>query len=459
MKILQVNQLAGRGGAAGICLSLHRALLAAGHESAVLVGSQTHELLGVKTIEQNRYRSAWGRFWMATAQRLKPFSGRVRGVHRLSERWIPRLASPRRFWYWLGGHEDFDFPGTRHLLEQAPFRPDVLHLHNLHGDYFDLRELPRLSKELPTVVTLHDAWMLGGHCVHSLDCQRWMTGCATCPYLTLERPLHSDGASRNWSVKQRIYQASAFHVVCPSRWLSDRVASSVLRGAVLSARVIPNGVDTNVFKMTDKAAAKVALGFPAETLMVLVSAENLANSTVWPAVRDTATLRLALERVAARTAGAHVTFCAVGGARLGAQGGHARIRQLPTQEGPAAMAGIYQAADVYVHSMCADNYPTSVLESLACGTPVVASAVGGIPEQLRHGVTGFLVAARNADSLAASIHELLIRDELRRKMGVAAALEAQDKHGLDRMLDGYLGVYRMAVEEYTQEQRMRSHGK
>src|ERR1035441_1088905 len=142
MRVLHVNQLAGSGGAAGMCLALHNALSASGQESAVMVGRQTKELPGVKLIENDRYRSVWGRFWMTAARRLSPYCGRRR---RLPDVWLPRLASPARFWSWWAGHEDFNFSGTRRLLEQAPFRPDVLHLHNLHGDYFDLRELPRLS--------------------------------------------------------------------------------------------------------------------------------------------------------------------------------------------------------------------------------------------------------------------------------------------------------------------------
>jgi len=117
-----------------------------GHESSVLVGSQTREFPGTRVLDHDRYRPAWGRFWMGRARWLRQYSGRVRGAQRISERWLPRLASPYRFWSWWAGHEDFDFPGTRHLLEQAPFMPDVVHLNNLHMECFDLRELPRLSR-------------------------------------------------------------------------------------------------------------------------------------------------------------------------------------------------------------------------------------------------------------------------------------------------------------------------
>src|ERR1700690_2509811 len=97
MRVLHVNQLAGRGGAAGISQAPHNALLARGQESVVLVGRQAKQLPGVRVIENDRYRSVWGRFWMSAACQLSPYFGRRR---RLQDVWLPRLASPARFWSW-----------------------------------------------------------------------------------------------------------------------------------------------------------------------------------------------------------------------------------------------------------------------------------------------------------------------------------------------------------------------
>lgn len=448
MKILHVNQMAGRGGAAGICLALHQSSIAAGHESAVLVGRQARELPGVRLIEHDRYRSAWGRFWMAAARRIDQYSGRFRGAQRVSERWIPRLASPRRFWSWWAGHEDFDFPGTSHLLDQVPFMPDLLHLHNLHGDYFDLRELPRLSNLLPTVITMHDAWMLSGHCVHSLDCQLWEIGCTSCPYPTLNRPLRRDGAATNWSIKKRIYLHSAYHVVCPSKWLADRVAASPIHAGTRTIRVIPNGVDTKIFNRGNKTQAKSALGLPADRSMVLVSSDNLHKSTAWPYIRDYATLRAALARVAELPLSPKPLFCAVGKAGTPEQVGKASVLRLPAQVTPTAMARVYQAADVYVHSMCSDNHPTSLLESMACGTPIIASCVGGIPEQVRDGETGYLVQERDVDALASRLYELLCREDNRSGMGESAARDAMTRFSLTRMLSEYVNIYNEAIADF-----------
>lgn len=360
MKILHVNQLVGRGGAAGICLALHNALLAGGHESAVRVGRQTRKLPGVRLIEHDRYRSVWGRFCMVAARRLNQYSGRIRGAQRVSERWLPRLASPRRFWSWWVGHEDFDFPGTGHLLEQAPFTPDVLHLHNLHGDYFDLRELPRLSRAVPTIITLHDAWLLAGHCSHSFDCDRWKTGCGSCPHLDTFPMIRRDGSAFNWQRKREIYQNSRLSLVCPSQWLADKVRQSILMPGADRLKVIPNGVDTLVFKPGDKAAARERLGWPQEAFIVMFAANGVRQS-IW---KDYPTMREAIRLAGEKASGQPIRFFAIGDSAPPEQAGAAKIEFLPYRD---SLAECYQAADVYLHAARAEVWGLVITEALACG--------------------------------------------------------------------------------------------
>ncbi len=81
----------------------------------------------------------------------------------------------------LRGREDFRFPASHRVLELPPRPPDVLHLHNLHGGYFDLRVLPELSARQPTVVTMHDEWLYTGHCAYTLDSERWLDGVRIVP--------------------------------------------------------------------------------------------------------------------------------------------------------------------------------------------------------------------------------------------------------------------------------------
>lgn len=446
MKILHVNQQGGRGGAAGICMSLHRALLAAGHESAVLVGRQTGDQLGVSLLKHDRYRSVWGRFWMALARWVNQYSGRIRGADRVSTRWLPRLASPRRFWSWWAGHEDFDFPGTAHLLEQAPFLPDVLHLHNLHGDYFDLRELSRLSRALPTVITLHDAWLLAGHCSHSFACERWTTGCGSCPGLNIQPALRQDNSSYNWKRKREIYQDSHLSLVCPSQWLADKVSQSILMSGAGRLQVINNGVDTNVFKPGDKVSARECLGWPQDAFIVMFAANGVRQS-IW---KDYPIMREALRLVGEKASGRPLHFFAVGDTASTEQAGSVRIEFLPHRD---SMAECYQAADVYLHAARADTFPTTILEALSCGMPIVATDVGGIPEQIIEGQTGFLVLAGDAHALAERLILLMNSPDLLRSMGAAAARDATERFSLERMISSYVQLYKILLE-----QKAETHG-
>ena len=114
----------------------------------------------------------------------------------------------------------------------------------------------------------------------------------------------------------------------------------------------------------------------------------------------------------------------------------------PTRKTPNKSPAYYQAADLYLHPARAETFPTTVLEALACGNPVVASAVGGIPEQVIEGRTGFLVPVGDARALAGRVLDLLADEEFRLRMGREAAEDAAQRFGLERMVGEYLAFYR-----------------
>ena len=134
--------------------------------------------------------------------------------------------------------------------------------------------------------------------------------------------------------------------------------------------------------------------------------------------------------------------------------GAAEIRFVPYQKDAAVVARYYQAADIYIHSARADTFPNTVLEALACGTPVVATAVGGIPEQVKslqlldhrssveqateydpHEATGMLVAPGNPEVMALSIERILGNDRLRRRLGENAAKDAEARFDVKREIN------------------------
>jgi glycosyltransferase involved in cell wall biosynthesis len=105
------------------------------------------------------------------------------------------------------------------------------------------------------------------------------------------------------------------------------------------------------------------------------------------------------------------------------------------------MAQYYQAADVYVHAAKSDTFPNTVLEALACGLPVVATAIDGIPEQIDDGRTGFLVPAGNAEAMAQRVVQLIEREGIHREMAAEAQQTARERFDIRQQVCAYLDWY------------------
>jgi glycosyltransferase involved in cell wall biosynthesis len=440
MKILQVNTADVAGGAERIAFGLFDRYRELGHESWLAVGTKRTTDENVVELDHAAPDHFWYRLWARIAAKLDPYAGHTKGAGR-TKQWSESLSRPGRWLSWQLGHEYFDFPGTRDLLTLMPGSPDIVHCHNLHGprteDYFDLRMLPWLSQRAPLMMTLHDAWLLSGHCAHSFDCDRWQTGCGQCPDLTIYPALKRDGTAYNWRRKKEIYENSRIYVATPSHWLMEKVDRSILLPSIIEKRVIPNGVDLHTFKPADQLLVRRELGLPTDTPILMFAAYGVRHNR-W---KDFETLHQAVITVAERMAGQPLLFLAIGQELPSEHIGNAEIRFLPFETNPAKMAKYYQAADIYIHAARADTFPTTVLEALACGRPVIASAVGGILEQVEEGQTGFLVAVGDQQAMARRVEQLLRDNRRRAQMGQCAAETARNLFDLERQVNAYLEWY------------------
>jgi glycosyltransferase involved in cell wall biosynthesis len=233
-----------------------------------------------------------------------------------------------------------------------------------------------------------------------------------------------------------------------------KVEESMLAPAVIEARVIPNGLDLSIFHPSDKEAARSFLGIPRDARVIVFTA-NAVRQNIW---KDYQTVQEAVALTAGRMNGQKVLFLALGEDASPEQIGAAEVRFVPYQTDREAVACYYQAADVYVHAARADTFPNTVLEALACGTPVVATAVGGIPEQVEDGRTGFLVPPGNAQALAERLTQLLSdNNNLREHMGIWAAEAVRRQFDLHRQADSYLAWYKDLVEQQAAERQARTN--
>lgn len=429
-RILQVSTADIEGGAERIAWDLFMSYRALGYQSWLAVGMKRSQDPDVFSISKGSGRHS----------RSIPLRAEKLPCAACINRGLGALKHPARIYNWLAGYEDFDHPKSRTLLNLAPEPPDILHCHNLHGSYFDLRALPDLSHQVPTVLTLHDAWLLAGHCAHSLDCDRWKTGCGNCPDLSLYPAIRRDATAYNWQRKAGIYEQSQLYVVTPCQWLMDKVGQSMLKPGIVGSKVIPNGVDLKVFHPAEQAELRQELELPADAKILLFTA-NRIRKNIW---KDYRALRSALTEIA-RT-GTKVLCIALGEEAPPERIGNLEIRFIPYLREPGKVARYYQAADLYLHPARVDTFPNTVVEAIACGTPVVASTVGGIPEQIMEGRTGFLVPPGDVTAMSGRVLDLLADEELRLRMGRDAAEDATRRFGRERMVREYLAFYQASLK-------------
>ncbi len=457
MKILQVSATDFGGGAAKVAWDLHQEYQASSYESWLAVGKKHSTCGRTFQIPNELPRNVWERVNFTAAQECKPLIGKIKGVGRVSI-FFTHLGRPANFISYLQGKELFDYPATRDLLSLVPTRPDIVHCHNLHSKYFDLRCLPILSQQVPTILTLHDTWLLSGHCAYAKMCERWVTGCGSCPDLTLYPAVRRDNTAYNWVLKKKLYEKSKLFVVTPCSWLMNKVKKSILQVGIVDQIVIPNGVDLSLFSPGDRTEARSQLGINQREFVALFVA-NSVKTNIW---KDFDTLKNACEILSMEPGEVKVRFICFGDERPSEIAGTVPIDFIPHTDDFSRLVSFYRAADVYVHAAKADTFPTVILEALACGIPVIATAVDGISEQIkslsslvlkdpfsrpvhqysREDATGVLVDRGDSAGIAHWISVLKNKPELCKQLGMNARRDAELRFDFQRQVREYLSWYR-----------------
>jgi glycosyltransferase involved in cell wall biosynthesis len=462
LSILQINSSDISGGAQRVAWNLFEAYRQRGHQSYLAVGYKRSRDPNVLPIPHQQAATGWSSFCSGLHSRLQQLDGNGR-VSRIAR----KLAMPPVLRDTLRGIEDFHFPRTWSILNLPPLSPDILHCHNLHIGYFDLRALPWLSQQVPTILTLHDAWLLSGHCAHSFNCERWRIGCGECPDLSIYPDIRRDATAFNWERKRQIFAKSRLYVATPSRWLMEKVEQSIVGLAIAERKVIPNGVNVSLFHPANKRRVREELKIePGRQVLLFVANGFRGNGS-----KSLGTLKSALSRIAVRSRDTKLLLIALGETGVTEAVEQTEIRFVPYEAAPERVARYYQAADLYVHAAKVDTFPNTILEALASGTPVVATAVGGIPEQVKglknendpinrydlNEATGFLVPPDDPAAFALCIERLLEDETLRKHLGHNAADDARKRFELKRQVEEYLQWYGEICVKYNAEPSWRKN--
>ena len=390
MKIVQINVTCGSGSTGKICVDVSKLLTEKGIENYILYSSGHSDYpLGIKYTSDKYIK-------------LQALKSRIFGNYGFNSK-----------------------KATKNLIAQLEkIKPDIVHLHNLHGHNVNLETLFKYFKKHPQIKlfwTFHDCWAFTGYCPYFdiANCDKWQNGCNNCPQKK-QFSWFFDKSARLYEKKKELFSGLNLTIITPSRWLGDLVKESFLKD--YPVKVINNGIDLEMFKITEsdfrekyglqekKIVLGVAFGWgerkgldvfielskrlPKEYQIVLVGTSDSVDKLL-----------------------------------------PSNIISIHRTNNQRELAEIYTAADVLANPTREENYPTVNMEALACGTPVVTFKTGGSPEILDE-KTGIVVEKNNIDSF-----EKAIVEACNGKLTKEACLEKAKSFDKDKCFKEYVELY------------------
>lgn len=279
----------------------------------------------------------------------------------------------------------------------ANFKPDVINLHNLHGAGVSVPAIRKAVDGFPVIWTLHDMWSFTGRCAYAGDCIQFLNGCtSSCPTPTEYPALLPADIAPAWQDRAGfLSRAFPTAAACPSNWLSLQAKRGLWKNHPVET--VSNALPLDVFFPVPKADARRALGLPVDRRFALLAADYLAER------------RKGGDLIQPAMAQVHPPTWEV--LLLGNDGniplpGWTK-RTLGYVRDDTVKRLVYSAADVLLHPAPTDNLPNTVAEALACGTPVVGFEIGGVPEMVLPGQTGWLSPTLTTQNYAACLQTAL----------------------------------------------------
>lgn len=273
---------------------------------------------------------------------------------------------------------------------------DIIYIHWVAG-YIGtegVRKILELGK--PVIWYMHDMNPLTGGCHYAFDCKGYLTDCSDCPELMYLKCLAKRQLRKHivWSEYPNMIG------VAPSQWLTECIKqSSIFKG--LKAICIPNVIDTELFKPLNKTAVRAKYHLPQDKKLIMFASMGAHNR-----YKGSDYLVQVIEKLTKEENYEYVV-AGVANLELFSAETQKRIHSLGIIKGEQQMAEIYNAADVYLITSMAENFPNVIIESMACGIPAVGFTTGGIKDQIQHRRNGWIVEQRDTDGLIKGIHWVL----------------------------------------------------
>ncbi|WP_430823114.1 glycosyltransferase family 4 protein [Carboxylicivirga sp. N1Y90] len=420
MKVLLINKTDMGGGAAVASNRLNRALRRNGVDAKLLVQDLVRDEEGVHAVDRGfiHRQKAFARF----------------AYERLC--FLPYERSSSVRFAFSPANVGIDI--SNHPLVQEA---DIIHLHWVNQGFLSLETLGKLfSLGKPIVWTQHDMWSFTGGCHYAGSCLEFLEFCSYCPFL--RKPSKKDLSAQLFAQKRKIYSQAPLSIVACSKWLKGLAQESKLLRKKNSF-AIPNPIDIDFYKPYDKSEARKRLGLPLDKKLILFGAANVNDQRKG--------MRYFIEALSVLNenfpkAAESAELVVFGKMNKDTEAMFPfKTHSFSFVSDPKVLVDLYNAADIYALPSLQDNLPNTVMEAMACGTPVVGFSIGGVPEMVDHKKSGYLAEVKNSLSLANGLYVSLFVDDLE-AYSKQARKDVVENYSEKVVADQYLEVYKSLLK-------------
>jgi glycosyltransferase involved in cell wall biosynthesis len=321
--------------------------------------------------------------------------------------------------------------GLKKLIKKI--NPDIVHLHWIANGFIDLRSLKKIDK--PIIWTLHDMWPFTGGCYYDGECGKFIDRCARCPMFQSGSLL--DLSNINFSIKQKAYDKLNLTVVAPSSWLANCAKTSTLFKDK-DVRVIHNGVNLDVFKPLNKLASRKILNLDPHKKYVLFGAIHGSMERRKGFIELCDALKLV-----PRNNDINLLIFGPSG-KQNPMNYEFNVKYFGHLHDDISLSVLYSAADVMVVPSLQENLANTVVESIACGTPVVAFNIGGMTDMIEHKKNGYLADPFSTEDLANGIR-WIITNKKYSNIAHNARRTAENKFNITSITGQYIELYKEKI--------------
>lgn len=326
------------------------------------------------------------------------------------------------------------------LLNEHPLfqSADIVHYHLIHNHVVSLLDMPNLMDRKPSIWTIHDPWIVTGHCVHPCDCKRWQDGCFPCCNLRdANFPLQYDNAHAMWKIKRAVYRELDIDLVVASKFMEDYIGNSPLTAHFKRIHRIPFGIEIGRFSQSERNEVRERWRIPCDNFVI--GFRNELNE-----IKGMRYVEEALDKLVSNVP---ITLLTVGTGALPAEfATRYQVLELGWTNDLSTLIDFYAACDVFLMPSLAESFGLMAIEAMASGCPIIVFEDTVLYDTTFAPECGIAVPYKDSDRLRMVVERLIQSPTERQWRGEMGKSIVKEYYRYEDYVNRHIELYREVME-------------